>query len=260
MIDDLTAVTWLEADVPAPFRLVFTNRLGGVSEAPYDSLNLGFKSGDEPSCVRENRLRLAGRTGIPLDRWTLVRQVHSSRVARVEQANAGAGSLDYISGLDDADAIITRESDVAPCILTADCVPVAIYGGDPPAIALVHSGWKGSWEKITGVALAELERAYGVSAGEVGVTLGPGIRSCCYEVAEERAGSFRRRFGDDCVRGSRLDLYRAIRLTLLRAGVREDMIRDTGVCTSCDPDYYSYRREGTTGRQAAILQITGVEG
>lgn len=260
MINDLAAVTWLEADVPAPFRLVFTNRLGGVSETPYDSLNLGFKSGDEPSRVRENRFRLAGRAGIPVDRWTLVRQVHSSRVVRVEPANVGAGSLDYLSGLDDADAMVTNLNDTALCILAADCVPVAIYGGDPPAIALVHSGWKGTWEEIAGAALAELEQAYGVRAGEVGVTLGPGIRSCCYEVDEERADYFRGRFGDESVCGSRLDLYRAIRLTLLGVGAREDMIRDSGVCTRCDPDYFSFRREGTTGRQAAILQMTGVAG
>ena len=179
----------------------------------------------------------------------------------MERGNAGAGSLDYLSGLDDADAMITRESDAALCILTADCIPVAIYGAIlPPSRWCIPAG-KVPGGRSPGWSSRNSERAYGSKrGGGRGVTLGPGIRSCCYEVAEERAGSFRRRFGDDCVRGSRLDLYRAIRLTLLRAGVREDMIRDTGVCTSCGPDYYSYRREGTTGRQAAILQMTGVDG
>jgi YfiH family protein len=260
LIDDASTITWLETDVPAPFRLLFSNRQGGVSRTPYESLNLGFKSGDEISRVRENRYRLAVHTGIPVASWTLVRQVHSSRVARVEQANVGAGSLDYFSGMDDADAMITRESDAALCILAADCVPVAVYGGHPPAIGLAHSGWKGTWEEIAGETLKKLESTFGVRAGEVAVTLGPGIRSCCYEVDAERADSFRQRFGDECVNGSRLDLFRAIHLTLHRAGVKEGMIRDTGVCTCCDSDYYSFRREGTTGRQAAILQMTGVSG
>src|SRR5665811_204120 len=91
LIDDSAAVTWLEADVPEPYRLVFTNRLGGCSEPPYNSLNLGFMTGDEPSRVRENRYLLAEHTGIPIACWTLVRQVHSSRVVRVEQTEVGSG-------------------------------------------------------------------------------------------------------------------------------------------------------------------------
>ncbi len=189
-------ITWLEAEVPHPYRLVFTNRRGGVSEAPYDTLNLGFKSGDDPSRVLENRLRVCGALGLDLDDWTLVRQVHSSRVMEVDGPALGAGSRDYASGLGEADAMVARECRAVLCILTADCVPVALYGGEPPAMALVHSGWKGTLAGIAGAAVEEMGRRFGTRPEELGATLGPGIRSCCYGVDDERAASFRQAFGE----------------------------------------------------------------
>lgn len=257
MSDLQDGITWLEAAVPHPYHLVFTNRNGGVSGEPYATLNLGFNTGDDPSDVTENRLRMAGRLATPLDRWTLVRQVHSSRVALVDRERIGAGSGDYASGLDDADAMVTREAGAVLCVLAADCVPVAIYGGSPPAIALIHSGWKGTYEEVSGAALDELRRLFGTEAHEVGATLGPGIRRCCYRVEDERVSSFRERFGESGVEGSNLDLFHAIRTTLIRKGVKEERISDTGICTACDNDYYSFRRDGTTGRQAALLWIEG---
>lgn len=246
-------VTWLEAEVPRPYRLVFTNRRGGVSEAPYASLNLGFKTGDDPARVLENRLRACEALGLDLESWTLVRQVHSPRVVTVGGDGVGAGSREYASRLGEADAMVTREAGAVLCVLAADCVPVALYGGGVPTMALVHSGWKGTLEGIAGAAVDELARRYGTGPGELGATLGPGIRDCCYRVDRERAASFEKAFGGEPAGSDRLDLFRAIRKTLLERGVREENINDTGVCTMCDPDYFSYRRDGETGRQAALL-------
>lgn len=251
-------ITWMEAEVPHPYRLVFTNRRGGVSEAPYDTLNLGFKSGDDPSRVLENRLRVCGALGLDLDDWTLVRQVHSSRVMEVDGPAIGAGSRDYDSGLGQADAMVARECRAVLCILTADCVPVALYGGEPPALALVHSGWKGTLAGIAGAAVEEMGRRFGTRPEELGATLGPGIRSCCYGVDGERAASFRQAFGETETPPEKgLDLFRAIRVTLAEKGMRQESIVDTGICTSCDSDYFSFRRDGTTGRQAALLWTAG---
>lgn len=255
MGDLKNGITWLEAAVPHPYHLVFTNRLGGVSSEPYATLNLGFNTGDDPSDVNENRLKVTGSLGIPLDRWTLVRQVHSSRVVHVGREGIGAGSESYASGLGDADAMLTQQAGAVLCVLTADCVPVAVYGGSPPAVALIHSGWKGTCEEISGAALDEMGRRFGTDAKELRVTLGPGIRRCCYRVDEERASSFSDKFGAGSVRGLNLDLFRAIRITLTERGVTEERITDTGICTMCDKDYFSFRRDGVTGRQAALLWI-----
>lgn len=253
MCGEETAAGWLEVEVPAPYRLVFSRRAGGVSEAPYDSLNLGFHTGDDPGRVAVNRRLLADSLGVGLERWTLVRQVHSSRVVEVGPYDAGAGSLDYETGLADADAMITGEPEAALCILTADCVPVAIYAGDGKAMALVHSGWKGTMEGIAGAALRMLREKKGTAPEEAGVVLGPGIGKCCYRVDGERAACFRERFGPEVAEDGRLDLYRALRDTMLGEGVREEMIFETGICTCCDQSFYSYRRDGVTGRQAALL-------
>ena len=255
-----TGIVWIEAGLPAPYRLVFSKRGGGVSEAPYDSLNLGFHIGDEPGRVLANRGLLASSLDVGLERWTLVRQVHSSRVAEVGPGDAGAGSLDHGSGLADADAMISDHPRAALCVLTADCVPVAIYGTAVRAMALVHSGWKGTLDGIAGAALRALSEKAGVEPAEAGVVLGPGIGKCCYEVDGERAAFFRKKFGVEAAEENRLDLYRAIRETLLDEGVREEMIAETGPCTCCDPSFYSYRRDGVTGRQAALLWMQGPNG
>jgi polyphenol oxidase len=254
-------IAWLEAEVPHPYRLVFTNRRGGVSEAPYDTLNLGFKTGDDPSRVMENRLRVCGALGQDLDDWTLVRQVHSSRVMEVDGHATGAGSRGYFSGLGEADAMVTREGRAVLCILTADCVPVALYGGEPHAMALVHSGWKGTLAGIAGAAVEEMRRRFGTRPEELRATLGPGIRSCCYRVEGERAASFREAFGEAGEpEETGLELFRAIRFTLEEKGIKQGNIVDTGICTRCDRDYFSFRRDGTTGRQAALLWTTGGKG
>ncbi len=243
----------LEAEVPPPYRLVFTGRRGGTSEGPYASLNLGFNTGDHPGRVLANRLRVCAALGVALDGWTLVRQAHSSRVVVVGGDGVGEGARGPVSALGEADAMVTREPGAVLCVLAADCVPVALYGGGSGCMALVHSGWRGTLAGIAGEAVDEMARSLGVPPDEMGATLGPGIRSCCYLVDRGRAASFRRAFGSGVCEEGRLDLYGAIRETLVGRGVREGSIKDAGVCTMCDRDYFSFRRDGETGRQAALL-------
>jgi len=259
---------WWVGEAPPPFRLAYTGRWGGVSAPPFARLNLGFKGGDDPDRVLENRLRVSRVLGVPLERWTLLRQVHSAEIVLVKEAQVGAGSRDYPSGVDDADAMVTAVQGAALCVLAADCLPVALMSGEPPAAALVHAGRRGALAGLPGKTVRFMEENLSTHPGEITAWLGPCIGACCYQVSEGIALEFSRRFdasgtvmGEDgsVVRGGpggpRLDLRLAVRRDLVAAGVGEERILDEDRCTCCDLELFSYRRDGLTGRQAAFVWI-----
>jgi YfiH family protein len=222
---------------PEGARIWFFTRLGGVSEQPYDSLNVSAKVGDDPAAVEKNRsLIRAAMDGRP-SAW--VRQVHADGVVRV----SGAG----FAG--EADSLVTAETGFSLVVAVADCAPVALVG--ERSVGMVHSGWRGTLSGVAGRAVRETGEA------SVRAYVGPCIRGCCYEVSEELAGEFARRFGPGVVSGRYLSLPAAIRTDLERAGVEE--VHDLGLCTGCRPDlFYSHRKQGPlTGRSLAAVARVG---
>ncbi|HJV29429.1 MAG TPA: polyphenol oxidase family protein [Gaiellaceae bacterium] len=222
------------------YDVVFSTRLGGVSEGPFASLNLGKLTLDCEDHVEENRRRLCAQIGADVASLALNRQQHSAVVNR-----ATAGSRD-----EPGDGLWTDEPGVALLKLTADCVPIALVREDRPGLALLHVGWRGLLE---GIAVA------GVAAvgGKLRAAVGPAIGPCCYEVGPEVAEPFRRRYGADVVRGRMLDLWTAAERALGVAGVAK--VERFDICTSCNPDlFFSHRREaGVTGRQGVIGAVVG---
>ena len=236
-------------DVSGPYEVAFSTRVGGVSEGPYASLNLGLLSGDEGPRVEENRRRLYEAAGAHPERVSWPRQVHGGHVIR---ANGCA---------EQADAIWTDERGCALVVVTADCLPVALarlpghltlqqtVAKSRPALALVHVGWRGLLAGVIPAAVQAL-------GGAVTAAIGPGIGPCCYEVQEDVAGPVRAAFGLGLVRDGRLDLPGAVERALRTAGVaRVDRLDE---CTACNPEsYFSHRRDGgVTGRQGAIGHIS----
>jgi polyphenol oxidase len=205
---------------------LFTTRRGGVSEGPYAALNLGPWTDDDRARVAANRERVAALAGRPLAQG---RQVHG---ARVVAADADA--------VPDADGQVTARRDVAPTVLVADCVPIALASED--GVAMLHAGWRGLAGGIVAEGVAAL-RALGRSP--VAAAIGPGAGPCCYEVGPEVHAAF----GTD---GRTVDLKALARARLEAAGVEE--IHDCGLCTICDPErFFSHRRDdGVTGRQAGV--------
>lgn len=289
MRKELEPLELLEPELPSPFRLVFTRRKGGVSGPPYATLNLGLRTGDKVEWVLENRRRVCQREGISLDQLVFTEQVHSSRVVKVSREMRGCGAFEYRTALPACDAMITRERDVVLCVLTADCLPIALYGGDPPAIALIHAGWKGTYEGIAGATVSLMEKEYHLDPACLSAVMGPGIRKCCYSVDLERAALFKKRYDyliykqkhqgykkgcrdggesgtgkEEVVIGREgayyLDLVLANRMNLVAAGLSPERIVDLGICTHCHLDYFSFRREGETGRQAALFYLREEEG
>jgi polyphenol oxidase len=223
---------------PEGAKVWFFTRRGGVSEPPYDSLNVSRKVGDHPDAVAENLATIGEAMDGRPSAW--VRQVAGDGVVRV----SGSG----FAG--DADALVTSEEDLCLAVAVADCVPVALVGEHE--VGLVHSGWRGTLAGLAGKTAGEMEdlalRAY----------IGPCIRECCYEVSEELAQEFAYRFGSEVVLGRNLSLPAAIQADLERSGVVE--VFDLGLCTGCLPHlFYSHRKQGPlTGRSLAAVAKVGL--
>jgi YfiH family protein len=223
-------VRWLQAELDGA-GAAFSTRLGGVSEAPFDSLNLGLLTDDDAETVAENRRRLATALGFEPEQVVFARQVHGTRLVEHPREK----------GLVEADGHVVRDPGLAPLVFTADCLPVAVAG--PKGMAMLHAGWRGLAGGILGAGAEAVEAT--------SAAIGPGIGPCCYEVGEEVLESFSD-LGKGVADGRMLDLPEVARRLLARAGV--ERVESTGLCTSCEEElFFSHRRdEGRTGRQAGV--------
>jgi YfiH family protein len=235
------------AGAPEPYRVVFTTRLGGVSEGAFESLNLGILTDDDPERVVENRRRLCDAVDANADTATMAWQVHGSAVT---EANP-KGILER-TVFEQCDGLWSDRPGQAMALVTADCFPVAIAradGGREARLCVLHVGWRGLLEGIVASGIGAL--------GDETLTavIGPGIGACCYEVGEEVAGPFRDRFGGDVVVDRRLDLGKATERALHEAGVAS--VERSSHCTACEPElFFSHRRDhGRTGWQGVIAYI-----
>jgi YfiH family protein len=234
-------------DAPGPYRVAFSTRLGGVSEGPFASLNLGVRTDDDAAAVVENRTRLCAAVDADPDGATMAWQRHGATVTRAEPRGIVTPGTVY----DHCDGLWSDEPGRGMLLLTADCMPIAIARADDrrPALAILHAGWRGL---LAGVAASGV-RALG--GGALAAAIGPCIGPCCYEVGDEVAEPYREAFGDDVVRDGRLDLGKAAERALRAAGVaRVDRL---DMCTSCHADrFFSHRRDrGCTGRQGVIAYV-----
>ena len=235
---------WLEAELPGG-RAAFSTRIGGVSEPPYESLNVAVKTGDQPGRVVDNRRRLTAALGLAPENVLMGHQVHGADLLRHDRPQEPKVYAEVIASPDDVDAHATDQPGLAPLVVTADCLPVALAG--PRGVAMAHAGWRGLAAGVLGRA------AEAVDAQAAAV--GPGIGPCCYEVGDEVLDAFEGL--DGVAEGRMLDLAAAARVLLERAGVAD--IGTAGICTSCNPDlFFSHRRDGeTTGRQAGLAWLEG---
>jgi YfiH family protein len=243
-------LTWIEAPLEGA-RAAFSTRAGGFSSGPYAALNLGFLTDDDPLLVNRNRDLFADVVGRDPEAIAIGLQVHGSELeVHSERPRVSAYGRRGTAPAK-ADAQLTEHPDVTALVLVADCVPLVLAG--PGVVAAVHCGWRGVAAGIVErvvTALCELGKP---AATELSAALGPGIGPCCYRVGDEVRSAFRERGHEAAVEGT-LDLPRAIRADLERAGLGPAAIRTSGLCTSCNPAlFFSHRRDnGVTGRQAGL--------
>jgi polyphenol oxidase len=240
-------VTLIPWDAPGPYRVGFTTRVGGVSEGPFESLNLGMLTADRPENVVENRRRACASIGAEAERATMAWQHHGSAVARAQPRGITTPGTVF----DRCDGLWSDEEGQPMMLLTADCLPVAIAraNGRRPALAVLHVGWRGLLEGIVSSGVQALR------GGKLSAAIGPGIGPCCYEVGAEVSEPFAAAYGTEVVADGKLDLWSSTERALESAGC--DKVERTDLCTSCHPElFFSHRRDrGTTGRQGVVAVL-----
>ncbi|MEA2373862.1 MAG: purine-nucleoside/S-methyl-5-thioadenosine phosphorylase / adenosine deaminase [Thermoleophilaceae bacterium] len=235
----------IDAELPGA-RVVFSTRHGGVSAAPYESLNLGILTGDDSQNVRENRRRLAGAVGLAPADIAMGEQVHEADLQEwTSPPENGSGYGQPGAPLEKVDGHVTDLAGLGLLVLVADCFPVALAGAG--RVAMLHCGWRP-------LAGGIVERALATFDQPPSAVVGPGICQDCYEVGPEVLEAFADL--DGVADGRMLDL-RAVAEQKLRAdGVVS--VDHVALCTQCRPDlFFSHRRDGPeTGRQAGIVWRT----
>jgi YfiH family protein len=243
-VADLALIDWT---APGPYRVAFSTRVGGVSDGPYSSLNLGMLTEDDPARVVANRTRLCEAVGADPDGATMGWQRHGATVTRAQPRGIVTPGTVY----DHCDGLWSDEQGRAMLLLTADCLPIAIarIDGSAPAVGILHAGWRG----LLGGIVSAGARALGQA--RLAAAIGPGIGPCCYEVGEDVARPFCEAFGEDVARNGRLDLWTAAERALRAAGCRS--VDRCDICTACGDDrFFSHRRDdGKTGRQGVIAYV-----
>jgi len=235
----------------------FTTRSGGVSASPYDTLNLGAHVGDVPASVQANRVRVWADLEFAEAQVALAEQVHGDSVAVVTEGTESRP-------LPGTDALVTNTPDLLLMLFFADCVPVYFVDPVRKAVGLAHAGWRGAAANIAGKTLQAMTEEFGCLPSSCLAAIGPSIGGDSYEVGSEVADLFRSMPG---TRGAtvvtprsefsstyNLNLRQVVFGQLLQAGLRADAI------AVCDEDtlrnkrdFFSYRRDGVTGRMAAFL-------
>ncbi|VVE87249.1 peptidoglycan editing factor PgeF [Pandoraea bronchicola] len=258
---------WIVPDWPAPanVRAVFTTRAGGVSQGPQATFNLGAKADDDPVAVRTNRALLAARTGVP-SAW--VAQVHGPRVVDAQDAHQAADAGEPLQ----ADASVTNAVALASTVMVADCLPVLLCDSQGRAVGAAHAGWRGLCAGVIEQTVQALRARLpqGGADAPVMAWLGPCIGPQAFEVGPEVREAFlaaatpeerdatKAAFvphGDPDAGKSLADLCALARLRLSREGVTS--VSGGLWCTVSDAArFYSYRRDRTTGRMAALVWRT----
>ena len=234
----------------------FTTREGGVSTGAFESLNLSRRDGEADGAVEENRARV--RAALGLDALVFAKQVHGNTVIRLDNAPA-----DGVAG--EGDAMMTNVPGVGLAVQTADCVPLLIFDPENRAIAVVHSGWRGTVQEIAKATLMAMHDAYGTRAEKVRAAIGPSISQANYRVGPEVLEQFDTLFGDtvgligprDAEGGGHLDNAGAVRRQLIEAGVSPDVIWMSDTCTFADETFFSCRRAkgDPFGGQAGVIGL-----
>jgi YfiH family protein len=237
----------------------FSTRHGGASALGEISLNLGNFLLDTPDRVYENRRRFLAALHFEEASLVTLRQVHSNRVQIIEEISSPWSPSE-------GDALATRMDETALGIQIADCLPILIADPEKHAVAAVHSGWRGTLSRILFQTIQEMKRAFGCDPSQLLIAVGPGIRSCCYEVGSEVADLFSREYpGGSLAQPAKdrpgkyhLDLCRALEIQLDLAGVQPENRYDLGACTCCNTkDFFSYRAEGSSsGRMMAVIGLS----
>jgi len=240
-----------------------STRLGGTSNQPFSSLNLGLHNGDQEEQVICNRQLFCQGLGVSAEKVVTAQQVHGDRIVVVTKEHIGRGATRYEEAIADTDALITNIPDIPLLLFFADCVPVLIVDPVHQVIGIAHAGWKGTVDLIGQKTLLAMQKHFGTNPEECLAAIAPSVGPCCYEVDDIVIRKLQEPFKnwgtlitqkDD---KKYLDLWEANRQQLEQVGMKHSNIVVSKICTSCNKElFFSYRAEsGCTGRIGAMIVL-----
>lgn len=242
----------------------FSTRLGGVSEGEFTSMNMAFNRGDNPERVTENYKRICKSAGFDFDSLTASAQDHNTFVRAVTSENKGVG-IYKPRDLQSVDALITNEKGVTLVTYYADCTPLFFVDTKQKAIGLAHAGWRGTVGRIGEKVVNKMTELYGTNPADIVAAIGPAISVCCYEVDKPCADNFYALSDLDSSRfvfpkdngKYMIDLLETNRQILVAAGVKNENITVSDVCTNCNSELlWSHRAtKGKRGTMSAFMCI-----
>lgn len=242
----------------------FSTRLGGVSVGEFTSMNMAFNRGDNPESVTENYKRICKSAGFDFDSLTASAQDHNTFVRAVTSENKGVG-IYKPRDLQSVDALITNEKGVTLVTYYADCTPLFFVDIKQKAIGLAHAGWRGTVGRIGEKVVKKMTELYGTNPDDIVAAIGPAISVCCYEVDKPCADNFYALSDLDSSRfvfpkdngKYMIDLLETNRQILVAAGVKNENITVSDVCTNCNSELlWSHRAtKGKRGTMSAFMCI-----
>lgn len=241
----------------------FSTKMGGVSQGKFATMNFTFTRGDNPQHVMENYRRMSAALEVDMEKMVLTCQTHTTNVRLVTEEDAGKGIIKE-RNYEAVDGLVTNIPGITLVTFYADCVPLYFLDPVNKAIGLSHSGWRGTVGRMGKITIDRMTEAFGSRPDQVLACIGPSICQNCYEIGEEVAEEFRKSFPEshwnDLLLKKpngkyQLDLWRANEIVLLEAGVRQENLQVTDICTHCNSDYlFSHRTTGNErGNLAAFL-------
>lgn len=232
-------------DLHKDIKVILSDRFDGVSKKPYDSLNLGFHVKDNPLHVQKNREIFASFFDTPVDNLVFMNQVHSNSVLTIDKNGS------YI-----CDGLITNNKNLVLCVMVADCAPVVLYDSKNKVSAALHVGRKGAFSNIIKNAFQKMQTSFNSNAKDIYAYIGPHIKSCCYEIDGKVLKEAQKNFNFAIVKKdykSFLDLEEIIFSQFEALNIVH--VKREKTCTCCNTDYFSYRRDGVTGRFGVGVEI-----
>ncbi len=259
----VTFITFPKLEKTGMINHLFSTRIGGVSEGRYESMNLSFNNGDSREKVLENYRRLCACVNINPENLVLSRQTHTDNIKTVTKEHCGTGI--FKESFKDIDGLITNERSVALVTQYADCTPLVFLDPVKKVIATSHAGWRGTVKEIGKKTVCKMQKEFGSNPSDIIAGIGPCINKCCYEVDDPVYSEFLKLdylqldkiFTPKSNGKYMLNLIEANRQILLNAGIREQNMDLSDICTCCNSkELHSHRAtNGERGNLALIIEL-----
>jgi YfiH family protein len=239
----------------------FENLVHVVTSAHYEAIdhfNIADHVGPERQNAIRNRKMVCEKVGLNFSRLTTGQQVHKTNVAVVTDENLGAGRDGWASAIPETDALITNMNDVPLLVMSADCPLILIYDPASPALGTVHASWRCTFGGIIGKTVQLMTERFGSDPQNLYAGIGPGAGPCCYEIDDAFIQTISQRpellpHVFDCIGKKHYNLFGAGKSELMRAGLPAAHIEVMGLCTICNEDFFSFRRQAKDAGRFALI-------